>query len=33
MHLHTQGLRYYIGVPEEKSIEMFRDYAGELGEE
>lgn len=31
IHTYTQGLRYFIGVPEEKAIELFRGYLGELG--
>ena len=30
IHQYTQGLRYYIGVPEEKSIEMFKEYLTQL---
>ena len=29
---YTQGLRYYIGVPEEKSIALFQKYLGKLDE-
>jgi chorismate dehydratase len=31
IHTYTQGLRYFIGVPEEKSIGLFQGYLGELG--
>ena len=27
---YTQGLRYFIGVPEEKSISLFQGYLEEL---
>jgi chorismate dehydratase len=27
---HIQGLRYYIGMSEQKAIEQFREYLGEL---
>ena len=30
---YTQGLRYYIGVPEEKSIALFQEYLGKLDED
>jgi hypothetical protein len=32
IHLYTQGLRYFIGVPEEKSIAMFKLYVAQLGD-
>ena len=32
IHQYTQGLRYYIGVPEEKSIALFKDYVGQLSD-
>ncbi|MDA0263274.1 MAG: hypothetical protein O3A93_13380 [Chloroflexi bacterium] len=31
IHQYTQGLRYYIGVPEERSIAQFEQHVGELG--
>ena len=31
IHTYTQGLRYFIGVPEERSIALFQGYLGELG--
>ena len=31
IHLYTQGLRYFIGVPEERSIALFKGNLGELG--
>ena len=30
IHQYTQGLRYYIGVPEEKSIALFKEYVAQL---
>ena len=27
---YTQGLRYFIGAPEQKAIDLFRQYLGEL---
>lgn len=33
IHQYTQGLRYYIGVPEEKSIATFEEYVTRLGQE
>ena len=30
IHLYTQGLRYFIGAPEEKSIALFKEYLKEL---
>ena len=30
IHLYTQGLRYFIGVPEEKSIATFKIYVAQL---
>ena len=32
IYQYTQGLRYFIGVPEEKSIALFQEYLGQLGE-
>ncbi|MCH7736897.1 MAG: hypothetical protein IH872_05785 [Chloroflexi bacterium] len=31
IHQYTKGLRYFIGVPEEKSIALFQGYVEELG--
>jgi chorismate dehydratase len=33
IHQYTQGLRYFIGVPEEKSISLFQEYLGKLDQE
>ena len=33
IHQYTQGLRYYIGVPEEKSISAFSEYVTQLRNE
>ena len=30
IHLYTQGIRYFIGVPEEKSIALFQEYLTQL---
>lgn len=30
IHVYTQGLRYYIGRPEERSIAQFQEYLGQL---
>ena len=27
---YTQGLRYFIGVPEQKAMDLFRQYVGQL---
>ncbi|HCP24086.1 MAG TPA: hypothetical protein DIT90_08205 [Dehalococcoidia bacterium] len=32
IHQYTQGLRYFMGVPEEKSVELFKEYLGKLGQ-
>ena len=32
IHVYTQGLRYFIGVPEEKSIAVFKEYVARLDE-
>ena len=31
IHVYTQGLRYFIGVPEEQSITLFQEYLTQLG--
>ena len=33
IHLYTQGLRYFIGVPEERSIAVFKEYMAQLNQE
>ena len=33
IHQYTQGLRYFIGVPEEKSIAVFKEYLTQLDQE
>ncbi|MEE8465759.1 MAG: MqnA/MqnD/SBP family protein [Dehalococcoidia bacterium] len=33
IHQYTQGLRYYIGVPEERSMTLFKDYLTQLNQE
>ena len=33
IHHYTQGLRYFIGVPEEKSIALFKEYLTQLDQE
>ena len=30
IHLYTLGIRYFIGVPEEKSIAVFKEYLTQL---
>lgn len=30
IHQYTQGLRYFMGVPEEKSVALFQDYLRQL---
>jgi len=30
IHAYTQGLRYYMGIPEEKSVALFQEYLGQL---
>ncbi len=32
IHTYTQGLRYFMGVPEERSVALFQEYLGQLGE-
>lgn len=32
IHTYTQGLRYFIGVPEEQSITLFKEYLTQLGD-
>lgn len=32
IYQYTQGMRYYIGVPEEKSIVVFKEYLTQLGD-
>ena len=32
IHTYTQGLRYFMGVPEERSVALFEEYLGQLGE-
>ncbi len=32
IHQYTQGLRYFMGVPEERSVALFQEYLGQLGE-
>jgi chorismate dehydratase len=31
IHTYTQGLRYFMGVPEERSVALFQEYLGQLG--
>ena len=33
IHVYTQGLRYFIGVPEEKSIAVFKEYLTQLDQD
>jgi chorismate dehydratase len=33
IHAYTQGLRYFIGVPEEQSIARFKEYLAQLGDD
>lgn len=30
IHLYTQGIRYFMGVPEEKSVALFKEYLTQL---
>jgi chorismate dehydratase len=30
IHTYTQGLRYFMGVPEERSVTLFQEYLGQL---
>jgi hypothetical protein len=30
IHVYSQGLRYYIGRPEELAIAKFQEYIGQL---
>ena len=32
IHTYTQGLRYFMGVPEERSVALFQEYLGQLDE-
>ena len=32
IHQYTQGLRYFMGVPEERSVALFQKYLGQLSE-
>ena len=32
IHQYTQGMRYFMGVPEERSVALFQEYLGQLGE-
>ena len=31
IHQYTQGLRYFMGVPEERSVALFQEYLEQLG--
>ena len=33
IHQYTQGLRYFMGVPEEKSVALFKEYVTRLDQE